>query len=65
MWHAARWFLGAPFESLKRGNIEDFIAYGFYCQRPDDLAPEVRPLQALLQRTVYPRSMCGQAAVES
>ena len=40
--------MGAPFESLKRGNIEDFIAYGFYCQRPDDLAPEVRgPLQAL------------------
>ncbi|KAK9841742.1 hypothetical protein WJX81_000194 [Elliptochloris bilobata] len=36
------WFLGAPFESLKRGNIEDFIAYGFYCKRPDELAPEAR-----------------------
>jgi len=33
--------LGAPFESLKRGNILDFIAYGFHCCRVEELAPEV------------------------
>lgn len=36
------WFLGAPFDSLKRGNIEDFVAYGFFCKRPKDLSPEVQ-----------------------
>jgi len=40
----ARWFLGAPFESLKRGNILEFIAYGFHCCRVEELAPEVGPL---------------------
>lgn len=35
--------MGAPFESLKRGNILDFIAYGFYCCRVEELEPEVTP----------------------
>lgn len=25
------WFHGAPFEDLRHGNIQDFVAYGFYC----------------------------------
>lgn len=52
MLRTARWFLGAPFESLKRGNIKDFIAYGFYCQRPGDLAPEVRSFVSLVSLAV-------------
>lgn len=24
------WFQGAPFESIKRGNIEEFVIYGFW-----------------------------------
>lgn len=35
------WFRGAPFEKIKRGNLLDFIAYGFYCKRVEDLTPEV------------------------
>ena len=27
----------------RRGNIEDFIAYGFYAKRVEDLSKEVRP----------------------
>ena len=35
------WFKDAPFESIKRGNVEEFIAYGFYCKRVDELTPQV------------------------
>jgi hypothetical protein len=35
------WFRGAPMEKIKRGNVEDFLAYGFYCKRVDELTPEV------------------------
>ena len=31
------WFKGAPFESIQRGNVEDFIAYGFYCKRTEQM----------------------------
>ena len=35
------WFLGVPSEQIFRGNVEDFIAYGFYCRKLDALSPEV------------------------
>ena len=35
------WFHGAPFDEILRGNVLDFIAYGFYCKRVADLTPEV------------------------
>jgi pimeloyl-ACP methyl ester carboxylesterase len=34
------WFLGAPIESIYRGNVEEFVAYGFFCQKLEDLTPE-------------------------
>ena len=36
------WFKGAPFEAIHRGNVEDFIAYGFYCKRTEQLTEGVR-----------------------
>ena len=36
------WFLGAPFESIKRGNVLELVAYGFYSRRLDQLTLEVR-----------------------
>jgi len=38
------WFMGAPAESVLRGNVEDFVAYGFYCSRMQELDPEVGAL---------------------
>ena len=35
------WFMGAPAESVLRGNVEDFVAYGFYCRKLEELKPEV------------------------
>ena len=34
------WFRGAARKSILRGNVEDFIAYGFYAQRLSDLGPD-------------------------
>jgi len=34
------WFHGAPADSIRRGNITAFIAYGFHCKRPGELAPD-------------------------
>ncbi|CAL5226232.1 g9076 [Coccomyxa viridis] len=31
------WFLGAPFESILRNNVEEFVAYAFYCRRWSEL----------------------------
>ena len=36
------WFFGAPFSSIKRGNVEELIAYGFYTTRLQELSEEVR-----------------------
>lgn len=33
------WFHGAPFEVLRHGNIQDFVAYGFYCSAFEELPP--------------------------
>ena len=35
------WFMGAPLESIRRRNVEDFIAYGFYCRTYGELPPKV------------------------
>ena len=35
------WFHGVPFDQILRGNVLDFIAYGFYCKRVENLTPEV------------------------
>ncbi len=35
------WFHGVPYESIGRGNVEDFVAYGFYCRTMDTLPPRV------------------------
>ena len=36
------WFHGAPIASIKRRNVEEFIAYGFHCARLPDLTPSER-----------------------
>ena len=36
------WFHGAPYEQIHRGNVLDFVAYGFYSKRPQDLSPKVK-----------------------
>ena len=36
------WFHGAPASDIKRGNVLEFIAYGFYCARLESLAPAER-----------------------
>ena len=35
------WFLGAPFKSILRSNVEEFMAYAFYCRRWSELSSEV------------------------
>ena len=35
------WFMGAPLDSICRRNVEDFIAYGFYCRTYGELPPKV------------------------
>ncbi len=34
------WFHGAPLEAIRRGNVEDFMAYGFHGRAPADLLPQ-------------------------
>ena len=42
------WFHGAPYADIRRENVVDFVAYGFYCRTEDELPPAVRrPLFAL------------------
>ena len=36
------WFHGAPYDQIQRGNVLDFVAYGFYSKQPQDLSPKVR-----------------------
>ncbi|DBA73278.1 hypothetical protein WJX77_005167 [Trebouxia sp. C0004] len=36
------WFHGAPYEHIHRGNVLDFVAYGFYSKRPQDLSPKTQ-----------------------
>lgn len=36
------WFHGAPFESIRRDNVLDFVAYGFYSQNYHELTERVR-----------------------
>ena len=36
------WFHGAPPESIRRGNVEDFVAYGFYTATKAELPREQR-----------------------
>lgn len=35
------WFLGAPFESILRNNVEEFVAYAFFCRRWSELSRKV------------------------
>ena len=35
------WFLGSPIEAIRRGNVEDFVAYGFYSRYMHELPPNV------------------------
>ena len=37
------WFLGSPVEAIRRGNVEDFVAYGFYSRYMHELPPNVSP----------------------
>ena len=37
------WFLGSPIEAIRRGNVEDFVAYGFYSRYMHELPPNVSP----------------------
>ena len=45
------WFHGAPYEQIYRGNVLDFVAYGFYSKRPQDLSPKVRLLHKIVSTT--------------
>ncbi|KAK9828088.1 hypothetical protein WJX81_002392 [Elliptochloris bilobata] len=36
------WFRGAPPEAIRRGNVEEFLAYGFHCRPLADLSGEDR-----------------------
>lgn len=38
----SRWFLGAPFESIGRENVEDFVSYGFYDLHMRELSPTLQ-----------------------
>ena len=56
------WFRGAPPEAIRRGNVEDFVAYGFHARPLADLSQQARPLKPLLsfevQWTLRCHSMC-------
>ena len=45
--YLALWFLGAPYEAIRRGNLEDLIAYGFHYK----------------SKCVCARSNCSQSAL--
>ena len=47
------WFHGAPYEQIHRGNVLDFVAYGFYSKRPQDLSPKVRLLHLVVSTTAF------------
>ena len=49
------WFRGAPPEAIRRGNVEDFVAYGFHCRPLQDLSQEARPLRVPLSSEVHRR----------
>ena len=51
------WFLGAPAESICRGNVEDFVAYGFYSRYMHELPPHVRPWAPSILPSLVLRSM--------
>ena len=34
------WFLDCPADSIPRGNLEEFVAYGFFCQRIEEMDGE-------------------------
>jgi hypothetical protein len=51
------WFRGAPYEAIRRGNVEDFIAYGFHARPWADITPQVPPCSCA--------STAGQPAVTS
>lgn len=53
------WFQGADADTVLRGNVADFIAYGFYCRKLDELTPEVSIRSSLAE--LFPfccRSSC-------
>jgi len=31
--YLAQWFCNAPFESIKRGNVEEMLTYGFFYKK--------------------------------
>ena len=45
------WFLGAPPSSIRRDNLIEFVAYGFYSRRVEDLDKEHRePVENFVYR---------------
>ena len=51
------WFFGVPSDQVLRGNVEDFIAYGFYCRRLEDVSPEVWLTLEVIQDLLHCRSL--------
>ncbi len=49
------WFRGAPYEAIRRGNVQDFVAYGFHARPWADITPQVPALPL----RVYGRATCG------
>ncbi|EIE23278.1 hypothetical protein COCSUDRAFT_47573 [Coccomyxa subellipsoidea C-169] len=44
------WFHGAPYACIRRGNVEDFVAYGFYNRTMDTLPPRLQAATKIFVR---------------
>ena len=53
------WFLGAPFESIRRGNALAFAAYAFYGRSLQQLPLQVGPGRLLCTSTTKLLSCCA------
>ena len=52
------WFHGAPYDQIHRGNVLDFVAYGFYSKQPQDLSPKVDVLHYPWQEAIVECRAC-------
>ena len=52
------WFRGASPDKVLKGNVADFIAYGFYCRTLEQLTPEVRCLPVPARHSFSCKRFC-------
>ena len=55
------WFRGAPAAAIRRGNVEDFVAYGFHCRPLQDLSQEARRTKTARSSFALPTEMHAAA----